>query len=271
MTDLIKIQDFYLKREDLNPTGSAKDRAIPLQLQNLLKQGFNQAVISSTGNAAISAIHYCHQLHIPLNIFVSPKIDPNKLQIIKKSSAKIFVTPKPISSAIKFSQQHHAYFLRQSTDPSALQGYRQIGLEITQQLPQISSFFIPVGSGTTFLGASLSLPQSTKLFIVQPASHCPLASHFDSDFSVETHTSTTSLSAKYLPLKNKIIQQIKSHQGGGLVISEKQLQSAQQILEKQNIQTSAEGALALAGFLKAQKQKLPIGNFPLILLTGNQR
>jgi len=57
-TDLIKLDDFYIKREDLNPTGSAKDRALFYQVNNLQKLGFTNAVISSTGNAAISASYF---------------------------------------------------------------------------------------------------------------------------------------------------------------------------------------------------------------------
>ena len=37
MTPLIKLDHFYLKREDQNITGSAKDRAIPVQIKNLKK------------------------------------------------------------------------------------------------------------------------------------------------------------------------------------------------------------------------------------------
>ena len=44
-TPLIKLENIYFKREDLNKTGSAKDRAIIFQIENLKKQGFKSAVI----------------------------------------------------------------------------------------------------------------------------------------------------------------------------------------------------------------------------------
>ena len=75
MTPLQNINSIYFKREDLNPTGSAKDRALQQQLKKLLRLGYKNAVISSTGNAAISAAHFCHQEGINLTVFVSPKID----------------------------------------------------------------------------------------------------------------------------------------------------------------------------------------------------
>jgi len=83
-TPLVKIDNLYLKREDLNLTGSAKDRAIVFQIENLKKQGFNQAVISSTGNAAISAAYFCQKANIKLTVFLSPDVNLHKLEIIKK-------------------------------------------------------------------------------------------------------------------------------------------------------------------------------------------
>ena len=88
-TPLIKIDNLYFKREDKNVTGSAKDRAIPLQIVNLIKKNYTQAVISSTGNAAISAAYFCQQKAIDLTIFLSPKISPQKLSLIKQFPSEI--------------------------------------------------------------------------------------------------------------------------------------------------------------------------------------
>lgn len=270
-TPLIKIENIYLKREDLNETGSAKDRAIITQIKNLQDQCFNQAVISSTGNAAISASYFCQLNHIQLTVFLSPKINPQKLELIKKNNCQIFFSDQPISDAIKFSKKNHAYLLRQSTDPSALIGYQEIGQELNHQLPQTTSLFIAVGSGTTLLGISQKLPSTTKLFAIQPASNCPLSKLFDQNFQPEINTLTDAITVKYLPLKSKIIQTIKSSQGTALVVQNSDILAAQDFLKSHQIETSLEGALSLAGFFKAQKQGLDIGNYPVIVLTGCQR
>jgi len=269
-TPLIKIDNIYFKREDLNITGSAKDRAIQAQLKYAVAAKFSSAVISSTGNAAISAIHFCRQYAIDLTVFLSPKTDKNKLSLIRQKSKNIILYPKPISIAFKQAKKNHSYNLRQSTDPVALKGYRQIGTEIKKQLPQITDIFIPVGSGTTLLGISSSLPPNTKIFAVQPASHCPIASVFDSNFQPENHTITTSLSTKSLPLKNKVITAIKNSHGSGLVVQNQSVAKQHQYLKKNHLVVSAESALALAGYKKAIKQN-QVGNFPLILLTGTLR
>ena len=264
-TPLIKIANFYLKREDENITGSAKDRATSVQTKSLLAQNITQAVISSTGNAAISAAHFCRQSNINLTIFVSPKINSSKLKILAGSN--LVFSNNPIKDAFLFSKQNHAFFLRQSTDPQALIGYQNIATEIVEQLPQVSSIFTAVGSGATLLGISQKIPDSVKLYAVQPAAHCPIASYFDHEYTHETENTTDALSVKYLPLKSKLISVLSY----AYVVENSQIVQAKLLLNSQGIFTSNEGALALAGLLKARRLNHPVGEFPVIILTGAVR
>ncbi|HRS22999.1 MAG TPA: PLP-dependent lyase/thiolase [Candidatus Woesebacteria bacterium] len=260
MTPLIPIDQIYFKREDLNPTGSAKDRVIPLIIKYISQNHFSEAVISSTGNAAISAQYFCQKANIKLTVFVSPKTSLSKLKLITNP----VITPRPISDAFKYAKRTQAYFIRLSTDPQTLTGYRQIGQEITAQLPQTTSVFVPTGSGATALGIRQSLPRQTKLFIVQPAGYCPLASNFDHNFTPESQVLTDALRGRYLPLKKKVLDIIKA----GIVVQNWELIEAQKYLQKHLLRTSPEGALALAGYFKQHHQA---GQFPVILLTGTQR
>lgn len=265
MTPLSKIDNLYFKREDLNPTGSAKDRALPFQIQNLLNNNFTSAVISSTGNAAISAAYYCQKENIPLTIFVSPKINTNKLSLIK---GNIIKSLKPISDAIKFSKANHAYLLRQSTDISAQTGYGEIAKEILIQLPQTTSIFIPVGSGTTLLGIAKVLPDNVKIFAAQPASNPTICSAFDQNYTPETETVTDALGVKYLPLKNEVINAIKIHQGLGVVV--KNIDTIKHLDFVKQFNASPESALTLAAYYQI-KSKAEVGDYPVILLTGTKR
>lgn len=270
-TPLVKLDNCYLKREDQNLTGSAKDRALPYQIENLKKQHFTSAVISSTGNAAISAAYFCQKNQIELTIFLSTKIKPEKLSLLKRYSAEIILTQKPISQAIKFAKKNHSYLLRQSTDPSALIGYQQIAIELINQLPQITSIFIPIGSGTTLLGISSKLPPSIKIFGAQSAANCSVSKKFDQQYQPETRLITDALSAKFLPQKQKIVQTINESNGFSFTIQNKEIISTHQFLQSKNISTSLEGALAFSAYQKSIKNNFDIGQFPVILLTGAQR
>lgn len=263
MTPLEKFNSVYLKREDKNPTGSAKDRAIIEQLKNVQRQKYSQVVISSTGNAAISAAHFCHQQKIKLTVFVSPSINPKKLKLI---NASVIKSSKPISDAFKFAKKNHAYNLRQSTDPNAISAYRQIGKEILEQLPQVSSIFVPVGSGTTLLGIAQALPKNIKIFAVQSAANPTIAKYFVKNFISENKIITDALTVKSLPLKKEIINIIKEHQSTAFIINNKAIIESQKLLK--NYFLSPESALCLAAY----KQNITFaGNYPVIICTGTQR
>jgi threonine synthase len=270
-TPLVKLDNFYLKREDQNLTGSAKDRAIPFQIKNLKKNGFNQAVISSTGNAAISAAYFCEQNNIQLTIFLSSNISQEKLSLLKKFNHEIIFSQKPISEAIKFSKSNNAYLLRQSTDSSSLIGYSQITDELIKQLPKTTSIFIPIGSGTTLLGITKKLPKNIKIFGAQSSANSTISKFFDTDFSPEDRLITSSLSVKFLPNKNKIIKSIKDSKGFSFTLQNREIVDADAFLQSKNIITSLEGALTLAAYQKALKNNYEVGNYPVILLTGAKR
>jgi len=266
MTPLNCFNNIYFKREDLSVTGSAKDRAIPHQIETLVSQGFTSAVISSTGNAAISAQYFCSQKNISLTVFVSPKTPTSKLSQIKNYQT----TPKPISDSIKYAKANNCYLLRQSTDQSALDGYGVLGKEILGQLPNVSSIFFPVGSGATLVGVASVLPKNIKIFAVQSAYNCPITKSFDPNVAPEITNQTDALSAKFVPLKPQVHQLLKDSDGTGLVITNQEIISAQSELESFGVSCSYEGGLTLAGLLKA-KQNYDIGPKPLVVITGTKR
>lgn len=259
MTPLVKIDNFYLKREDLNQTGSVKDRAIPAQISHLKQLGYQSAVISSTGNAAISAQYFCQKQHIDLTIFVSPHTHQSKLKLL----SNYHLSSKPISDAIKYSKVNHSYLLRQSTDPIAIHSYGQIALEIISQLPSVSSIFLPVGSGATLVGLRQQTPKNIKIFAVQSAFNPTITRQF-ATHQPETNNLTDALTVKYLPLKHQIYQAINH----GFTVQNQDIIATQKILQKHHILTSNEGAMSLHACLS---QPQLAGANPVIILTGSHR
>ncbi len=272
-TDLVSVDDLYFKREDQNPTGSVKDRGLSYQISALRQQGHKNFVISSSGNAAISAAAYCRLAESELTIFVSPKIAANKLEILQSTDYQIIQTERPVSLAHRYAQQHRAYNLRPSKDELGPVGYQTIAFELLKQLKTIpQSIFVPVSSGTLLVGLAqgfqLAKGQLPQLFAVQPSTIHPIAQYYDSDFQTETSGPVTSIVAKSLPRKKSIHQLL----AGGWVVNNQQILSAHQWLTDRGITTSYEGAMTLAGYFKAQKkhQRFNQNQKPTVcLLTGS--
>lgn len=274
-TSILKLENYSFKREDQNPSGSVKDRAVIRQLENARRLGHKEVAISSSGNAAISLAYWTQNTNMTANIFISPKINKGKLQKLEKLNCRLVVSLKPIRDCFRFCKQNNAYNMRQSLDPWAVKGFADLGKEIKKQLEELKlkklkAIFLPVSSGTTLLGISREIEGlGIASFAIQPANHCPLSSFFDKDYRPEKKTIADALVAKIIPKKEEIIKQIKKSRGTGLVIQNNKIIEAQAYLKKNGIETSNEGALALAGAWKATKKGLiSSSDQKLILLTG---
>jgi len=270
------MDSFLLKREDLNPSGSIKDRAVVKQLTWAKKNGYSQVAISSSGNAGISVAYWAPRFSLQATIFVSPKINPAKLKKINNLKAKIKITPRPISGCVKFCFGNQILNLRQSKDPRAIKGFSELGKELAKQLLAVgkekAAVFFPVSSGATLCGVTKGVLE-TELpitpFIVQPASHPILAKIWDSQFFPEKEHLTDALIARALPLRKKIMLLIKQTGGGGLVIQNKKILKWHRWLTKRGVNIALEGALTLAGAEKARKLGLISPKLPTVcLLTG---
>jgi len=276
VTPLIKLNSFFLKREDLNPSGSVKDRAVIAQLAWAKKHGYKQVAASTSGNFGISLGFWTKRFDLKITVFVSPKISPGKIEKLKTLPLVLKTSPRPITACFRFCKEFGALNLRQSKDPRAITGFSSLGEEIASQIKKRrlnpKSIFFPVSSGTTLLGVAQGLAKKgldLAPFLVQPANHPVLAKIWDYKFRPEQKRLADALTAKVIPRKPEILRLIKKYQGGGVVVQNQAILKWHFWLKNRGINTSFEGALTLAGVEKARKLRLINKQTEVVcLLTG---
>jgi threonine synthase len=269
-TNLIKKHGVYFKCEFENPTGSIKDRSIAYQISHLKEIGMKKAVISSSGNAAIAAAAYCKKAAIQLSVFVSPNININKLAVLKTFSCEINSTLKPISDAYKYAEKNKMYNLRQSKDLWAVYGYETIAFEIDRDTKEIDAMFIPVSSGTSFIGIAQGfgkLDRIPALHVVQTERNHPIAAIYDSDFTNRNSSLADGIVARITSREKEIHEWVTQSKGSGWVISDAQMRIAHAKLNEYGLSCSYEGAAAYAALLKSKKNGYDFKN-PVCILTG---
>jgi threonine synthase len=184
---------------------------------------------------------------------VSPDIDQAKISALQGNpSVVLHLSKTPRKDSIQHCKKSAIINLRASTDDNALVGYRDIALELTEQLPHIDNIFVPTSSGATLEGMYLGYRMTTtpRLFAVQTTKVHPIASYFDKDFVSEKISHATAIVDRVAHRRDRVIKIIEETGGGGFVISNKELEEARKILGKVGWQS----ALAFAGFLKWQTQ-----------------
>lgn len=280
-TQLTNIEQILFKREDTNPTGSLKDRGIPVQIETALKQGKTHFVLSSSGNAAISAAAFCSELALGLTVFVSPSANQEKIKILEAYACDLKVTEKPLTKSLEFAKETGAHHLRQATDPVATVGYRKIAYEIAEQtnITDDTAIFVPVSSGTAFVGIYEGFSELMQKDTIQklPAMHAvqtqkihPIAADFDTDFVRKSRSVVDAIVPPLDPPRKEQVQDIiRTTNGSGWVAIDTDVLKADEWLNDNNVETSYEGALALAGYWKAIQSNHAIKQ-PVILLTGKK-
>jgi len=284
--------DIYLKREDEHKYGSHKGRSIPFMIKKYYKEQHTTSfVISSSGNAAIAAIHSVQSHNknnddnLSLTVFVGKKIHEKKLDILQNliehdSHIGIRQVERPKQSAFKIQQEHAetSINLRQSTDDSALLGYYELAEEINN-IPNLQAIFIPTSSATTALGLAYAFDvlspspwggeQHPEIHIVQTTACHPIAEHFDTDFETTDTSSAGAIVDNIAYRKKEILQAIKKSDGSGWVINDEQIKQAQELLRTTcHIAVSANAILSLAGLQKSLKKGRHYNGVVVCILTG---
>jgi threonine synthase len=285
----LHIDTVYIKREDKNPTGSFKDRQIAYQLSYHLSKGIKAFALSSSGNAAISLTAYGLKTSAQIDIFISTSIDTLKLKrlasvcnknitsplkpiIIRIKNITLHFSKHPRSDAIKYSHKTKAYNLRGSLDAEAINGYKTIAYELSEQCPEADAIFLPTSSGTSCVGIfegfrelQVDIPQ---FHLVQTGRIHPIAKEFDKNFKVSDTSKATAICDRVAKRKGMVMEIIRKTNGFGWVISDREIEKAQNLAHtKCKMKISPDSALSIAGLVKALSMKKKVTK-PILLLTG---
>ena len=184
----IQSQQIAFKLENLNPSGSFKDRGTAVLTSMLLNHGIKEVVEDSSGNAGASLAAYSAAFGIRSHIFVPAFASGPKINQMKASGADVIPVPGPRENAhqaaLKYVTETGFPYASHALLPFGLAAIATISLEIYEQLGGLPGTIVaPVGHGSLFRGIQLGLQalqqhfvfqQEVKMVGVQPARCAPL-------------------------------------------------------------------------------------------------
>jgi cysteine synthase len=188
--------DVWVKLEAANPTGSYKDRMALAMIEAAERDGRlkpGQSVVEYSGGSTGSSLAFvCAVKGYPLHVVSSDAFASEKLRTMQAFGAEVELIPSPegitpqlipamVSRARQIAAETGAFWTDQFNNPDMLDGYRQLGAELLQQLPgppAITAFCSYVGTAGCFLGTTGKL--RTKLptlhrVVVEPAESAVLS------------------------------------------------------------------------------------------------
>lgn len=263
------IPRFFIKREDLHPYGSHKGRSIPVMIDTYTKKGMYDFALSSSGNAALAALRHiqaCNSLGLghplSLSILVGEHINPEKKTLLTKELTDpritLTETARPLQTLLSLIKGESRQSLRQSTDDTALIGYTALAEELLA-IPDLSDVYVGTSSGTTaqaLIGAFKSRNRAISVHIVQTTTCHPLAESFDTTTGESVESShADAIVDRVAHRKATLTALLTETNGDGLIVTNTEIADAQTLLKQHaDIQATANGALGVAGLMKARAQ-----------------
>ncbi len=131
-------QHVYIKDERYGPTSSFKDRQAAVAVAAMIEGGIKEAVIASTGNAAVAFAAACARAGIKLWVFMTSLVPQEKLREAALFGAEVirvsgnYDQTKQIAS--QFAQRRHLLLDRGSSAIPSRESMKTIAYEIVEQL-----------------------------------------------------------------------------------------------------------------------------------------
>lgn len=153
--------DLVLKLENLQHTGSFKERGALVKLKHLLPQARQSGIIAmSAGNHAQGVAYHAQRLGIPATI-VMPKATPFvKIQRTASFNAKVLLEGDGLEAASIFAhqlaEQSGLVFVHPYDDEQIIAGQGTIALELLADFPDLDVLVIPIGGGGLISGMAIA-------------------------------------------------------------------------------------------------------------------
>ena len=153
--------EVYLKFENLQFTGSFKDRGALIKLLQLdQKQRRRGVIANSAGNHAQGVAYHARRLGIPTTI-VMPVNTPNvKISQTRDLGAQIVLHGETVDEAAINAQQicdeQNLTYIHPYNDPAIIAGQGTVALEMLDAAPRIDTLVIPVGGGGLISGNAIA-------------------------------------------------------------------------------------------------------------------
>lgn len=152
----------WLKLESLQPTGSFKIRGAAAKLTSLPSGDLARGVITaSTGNHGRAVAHVARVLGVEATICLSERVPPGKLAALARLGCTLDIggpsQDAAFDRAIAAAGPTGPTLVHSILDPVVLAGQGTCGLEIVEQVADVSTVVVPVSGGGLISGIATAV------------------------------------------------------------------------------------------------------------------
>lgn len=288
-TPLVKFSDnVYFKLENLNPTGSFKDRGSTVlfsAIHKLVKGAGGYICEDSSGNAGASMAAYAARAGLKAKIYVPENVSGPKFNQIQLYGAEVVKVSGSRSKVAEEAQKvgKGKFYVGHILHPLFKDGIRSLAYEMAEQfgwrVPE--RIYLPVSAGTLLLGViegfrhlidSNRIEDMPKIVACQTQQVSPLYHKFKNLSYVPPEKFTSiadALVSVNPPLLEIMVKKLREAEGDAVIVDENEIYGAFMELAGKGFFVEPSSAVAYAAYqkqlredAKMQKEKT------VIILTG---
>ncbi len=182
----------HLKREDLQPVFSFKLRGAYNKIAHLTDRERSRGIIAaSAGNHAQAVAWAAREAGLEATIFMPEDTPVAKVEATQNYGAQIELGGEMFDDAYEAARSHAdacgATFVHPYEDDRVIAGQGTIGVELAEQLPQLSTVVVPIGGGGLASGIGIGIKElrpDVHVVGVQAAACAPFAGREDYEFTI---------------------------------------------------------------------------------------
>lgn len=285
LVEIDKNASLLAKLEYLNPTGSYKDRVMPLMVSEVLARGGTEAIEDSSGNAGAAFAAYSARAGIKAKVFVPAYTEQAKIDQIGCFGAETVLIDGPrkaASDAVRREAAKGQWYASHAYLPFGLGGIATIAYELFEQMGHTvpGTIITPVGHGHLLRGVIEGFfgllhggyIKHLPYFVgVQPERCAPVARAWSDQAAVYQQVSSGETVAQGASVSepkqgNNLLRLLKAHGGDCIMVDELSIMESFTSLARKGFFVEPTSALVWAGY----EQLIDTLKPPVVLiLTGS--
>ncbi|MGH8288423.1 MAG: threonine ammonia-lyase [Steroidobacteraceae bacterium] len=260
--------DVRLKLENLQPTNSYKLRGAVNAVSRLSESARRRGVWTiSAGNAGQGVAYAARKAGVPCSVVVIETAPASKIERMKALGATLI--PVPYAAAWKALDERAfagvgGTFIHPFDDHDFIAGHATLGLEILEQVPDVSAVIAAVGGGGLVTGvasAVKALKTDIKVWGAEPETAAPLARSFERQSAQTFKEWQPSFvdGAGGMSVFPRMWERMRTTVDGAIVVSlEETRRALRMIADQARVIAEGAGALSLAAALTGRAGRGPI-------------
>jgi threonine dehydratase len=154
--------EVLLKCEHLQPTGSFKIRGATNKIRLLGADARRAGVLTaSTGNHGQAVARAGALAGVPVTVFVAAATARSKMDAIRRLGAELsIIDGNPLDAELaarRLATEQGKSYVAPYNDPDVMAGQGTLGVELSEQAPQLDAVFVSVGGGGLIGGVGTAL------------------------------------------------------------------------------------------------------------------